>query len=408
MTNTTINAKTLDLGEVEFGDTLYALVELECMDEGRKRNGKAGTVYYKKAVIKTALRLVGALPEELATELRRQARENEESETGIAVVPGLEGFLDNNGVVVTEADRGGETPPAEPKTKKAKKAKPATKVDDAEAAWLALGVQVHQLRGVAVAGGTDAKDAQASLDALFATFNAIEVDDELVDDDDGLLVVKANGDTVEAIELPDFELELAAGEDDPAEGAFNASQDGTLTEPWEGYERFTADDIVAHVDEYIDADKALGGPSLGALEYVAGALAWERANGERPYIVAALEGHVARLSDAVGGELADASPDVDAGGPPWETYPKDTADTIVAHLRRIAERDPEEARPLIEVVRSFEAANKNRKGVLGRIDGLVPPPLPITEETDLDAGEDLTNALDELSDDAHDEEVEPA
>lgn len=397
MTSTTINAKTVDLGDLELGDKLYALVELEVMDVGTKRNGKAGTVDYRKVVIQQALRLAGALPGELATELRRQTREAEEAETGLAVFPGLEGILDGSGVVVTEADKGDDervSPIGAPELERDEL--------DAVGRWLALGAEVHALRGEVADGD---KTAQARLDVLFSELNTLLPDDELVESEAGDLVVDAEGNARDVLELPDFEVEASE---------VVVELPATGEEPWAGYNDLTVPQITDHVDEYVEADKALGGPSAAALEYVARALVYERANGARAGAVKVLERYVAEVSDAVG-KLAVEKAAPAGGAPvespteaPWPSFDKDTADTIIAHLKAVAEREGDDtARPLVEAARTYEEAHKKRKGVLQRLGGIVPPPLPRTEEAELDAGDDLLDALDGIEDDAHDDDAGP-
>lgn len=402
MTNTTIKAKTVDLGELELGDKVYALVELEVMDEGRKRNGKTGTVDYRGVVIKEVLRLEGNVPGELASELRRQAREREEGETGIAVVPGLEGFLDSAGVVVTEADR------EEPDLKGVETALDLGARElgiptDGEAAWLALGVEVHGLRITVDAGGTDAGDARARLDALFSDLNELNAGDEVLDDDGELIVIDTEGEIRPAIALPDFELELV----DPAEEAFNAGQDGSaVPEPWAGYAELTVPQVLEHLESYLEADKALGGPTPQAFDYVTAALVFERANGARAGLIKPLDRIVAELALALPPPAEELVEDFnDFEGPPWETYDKDTADTIVGHLKAKAEREGDDAtRPLVAAVEAYETAGKARKGVLGRLGGIVAPPLPAGP--DIGGDDELVDALDKLEDDAVDSELE--
>lgn len=396
MPKTTIKAKTVDLGELELGDKLYVVLELEVMDEGRRRNGTAGTVDYRGAVIKDVLRLAGALPTELADELRRQRREAEEEATGIPVVPGLEGFLDAGGVVITEADR--EAPDSITRE--------ALEDDevDAIARYCALGLEVHVLR-VRLADEPDNRaELQHALDQLFIDLNAIAPEDEVVEDDAGIVIIDIEGEARDALELPDLVVDVAGPALDD------------LPEPIDGYEALDFDGIVAYVDEYLAADRALGGdkPSAKALEHLEKLAAYERNYGARGAVLNALGDRIKIIAT----ELAQPGAPVESSeglgvaaevDSPWDTYDKDTADTIIGRLRNVAETDVDEARRLIALVDAYETSHKNRKGVLNRTGGLVPPPLPTGPDDDLnlDEKDDLLDALDRVAEDAVDEEIEP-
>lgn len=401
MPTTNLKAKAIDIGEVERGDRLFIIVEVD-VDETRTKNTKDGTTETQYATVKDALRLTGALPEELTLELRRQRRAAEEKATGIAIVPGLEGFLDGSGVVVTSADD-----PIGDLSKIANAPKDddeAPTIDDPVCAWLALGVEVHGLRSRF--GDDPDKDngIQVRLDGLFVELNALEGGDEVVEGDDGTVIVDIEGEVRSVIELPDFELELE----------LELPTEAIEEQPFDGYDALDFDGIIDHIDGYLAADLALGGgkPSTKAHSYIGAIYAYEVGHGGRPKVVSALADRIKVLAENIGDALETTMGITPAElEAPWESYDTDTADTIIGRLRALAERgEVEEARELIGRVDVYEEANKKRKGVLGRTGGIVPPLLPAGPDDDLhlDDEDDLTNALDELDDNATDSELEPA
>jgi len=254
MPKTHLKAKAVDIGEVELGDHLFLIIEVD-VDEERKKNTKTGTTETLYADVKDVLRLVGALPGELVEELRRQRREAEEKAAGIPIIPGLEGFLDASGVVVTEADvPEKESPKAEAVTSEpGSKAAPAIEVDVDVARWVELGVDVHNLRALAAEDPGEVSYT-ARLEELFAELNSLLEGDEVIEDGGEVIIIDVEGEIRTTIALPDIELV-----DDP-EGEVEVTEPAESTEePFEGYDLLDFDGIIEHVVSYLDADKAFGG-----------------------------------------------------------------------------------------------------------------------------------------------------
>lgn len=344
--------------DIEHHDKAYLLVEVECTAEGT-HSTKNGDVPTRKITVTDAFKLTGDLPVEMAEQLRGQRRQAEEAETGIDVIPGLEGFLDGNGVVVTESDR--VVPESITET--------ALAQDEADAIdrWVACGEQVHSLIEQIGGNGPGVEVAQLALDGLWSELNSL-TDGDVVEDG---VIIDEDGNERAPIELPDF-----------------ASSAADSSVPFEGYEALGVAEVLDHVDQYLDADSALGGPSPESRAYVASIHEYELAHKGRAGIGKNLEATLAAMDDALGTQTTDAIDELPAGEP-WDGYDKSTADSIIGHLKGVAERDGDDAvRPLIPVVEAYETAGKNRKGILGRLATIVPPILPDGPDLDLELDED--------------------
>lgn len=351
---------TVDLDGIDYGETGVAIIEFTCNADGRRKTA-TGETFYRTVTVVDAFPVIGTKAGELLGELRRHRRELEAAQVGSPNLEGIEDWLDataarpgkpvttdGSGVVVTDADRG----------------KPVVIRDEA--------AHYDELRARVVAGGKDGDAARQELDAAFATTNDLTPDEEVIEDDDGVRwIVGPNDDEPRlVIELP---TAMPPETDRMAE---------LEVEPIDGYDTKTLDELEEYVHGYVGADLDLGGPSQGARDHVDALIVYERGHGARADILRMLDAELGRLIDA----------EEDDGGttaaPPWESYPKDTADTIIAHLKNMAETDEAETRRLIDAVAGYETANKARKGVLDRLAGILPPPIPDGPDDDLELDDD--------------------
>lgn len=291
MIRTSLTGHTDGLADlaIEVGDVHAFVVIARCTSTGHRQHSD-GLIDFRTLKAEDIINLAESDP--LAAEhlerIRRARREAHTAETGQDVVPGLEGFLDNNGVVVTGGDVDHLTDPI---VKTGDAPDDETELDevpdtDAIAAWCALIDRVAELDAAVEAGGSKDRASIGELDRLFIELNEIVEGEEVLED----IVVQADGRYRDLIELPrlGIDADIEDSTVPPAE-----------PEPIDGYDRMTVEHIIGFLDEFCETgDRMLGDDDRNraqSLAKVAAVLDYELAHKARKGLVARLRTLAARF-----------------------------------------------------------------------------------------------------------------